>query len=190
VSDGLNLPERVRSSLARAVEERGVQAGVVSTQKRGSMRPPTAHVVVAAPAERVEAVRGPARVARRLETYKTPYGPVVRLALSIYPEGKEPLSAATLLDVSQVSGDAALAGLGRQNKIHVHFYRAEGGDLRYAFSKELTNARQQREEAREILRIARESFRETPQERRSFRRAVAAASSRFELPIPLPEEQG
>jgi len=190
VSEGLALPERVRASLARAVGERGVQARVVSTQRHGSMRPPTAHILVAAPAGRVEDVRGPARVARRLEVYRTPHGPVVRLALSIYPEGREPLSAATLLNVAQVSGDAALAGLTRQSKLHVHFYRAEGGELAYAFSKELSNAPRQREEAREILRTAREAFRQTPQERRSFRRAVAAAAPRFELPVPLPEEQG
>ncbi|BBL81004.1 hypothetical protein RxyAA322_28580 [Rubrobacter xylanophilus] len=189
MSEGLNLPERVRESLARAVGERGVQARVVSTQRRGSMRPPTAHILVAAPADRVEAVRGPARVARRLEFYRTPHGPVVRLALSVYPEENEPLSAATLLNVAQVSGDAALAGLGRQGKVHVHFYGVEGGRLRYAFSKELSNTRQ-RGETREILHLARKSFQKTPQESRSFRRAVAAAAPGFELPVPLPEEQG
>ncbi|QYJ16693.1 hypothetical protein Rxycam_02528 [Rubrobacter xylanophilus DSM 9941] len=190
MSEGLNLPERVRESLARAVEERGVQARVVSTRRRDSMRPPTVHLIVAAPADRVEAVRGPARVARRLEFYRTPHGPVVRLALSIYPQDGEPLSAATLLNVAQVSGDTALAGLGRQERFHVHFYRAGGRELAYAFSKELSNAPRQRGEAREILHLARKSFRETPQESRSFRRAVAATAPRFKLPVPLPEEQG
>ena len=39
----------------------------------------------------MEAVRGPARIVRRLEFYKTFYGPVVRLALSVYPMEGEPL---------------------------------------------------------------------------------------------------
>ena len=45
---GLDLPERVRHSLAGAVAERGVQARVISTQGRESMRPPQGHVIVAA----------------------------------------------------------------------------------------------------------------------------------------------
>jgi hypothetical protein len=36
---GLDLPERVRKSIGAAVAERGVQARVISTQGRDSMRP-------------------------------------------------------------------------------------------------------------------------------------------------------
>jgi hypothetical protein len=40
---GLDLPERVRHSIAAAVADRGVQARVISTQGRDSMlRPPQA----------------------------------------------------------------------------------------------------------------------------------------------------
>jgi hypothetical protein len=187
---GLNLPERVRRSLGAAVRERGPQARAVSTQARESMRPPTGHVIVAATPEEVEGVRGPATVVRRLEHYKTPYGPVVRLALSVYPLEGEPLSAATLLNVSQVSGDAALAGLGRQKTLHVHFYGASeaGDDLRYAFSKELQNGPEQRAEAKKVLKLARDTYAATPEERRSFRAATGLAERQFELPVPLPEE--
>lgn len=182
---GLALPERVRASLAAAVAERGVQARVVSTRGRDSMRPPQGHVVVAAPREEVDTVRGPARVVRRLEFYRTFYGPVVRLALSLYPmSGAPPLSAGTLLNVSQVSGDAALSGLGRQKSIFIHFYEAEGGDLTYAFSKEVPNAAEQRAEAKKVHKMAREAFTETPEERRSFRAAVSLAEKQFELPVP------
>ena len=185
---GLDLPERVRGSLATAVAERGPQARAVSTQGRESMRPPRSHVLVAARGDEVESVRGPARIVRRLEHYKTPYGPVVRVALSVYPqEGGEPLSAATLLNVSQVSGDAALAGLGRQQTLHVHFYRAAGGDLTYAFSKELTSGPDQRAEAKKVLKMARDAYAGTPEERRSFRWAVGLAEKQFELPVPEPE---
>jgi hypothetical protein len=147
------------------------------------------HVVVAASAEEVEAVRGPATVVRRLEHYKTPYGPVVRLALSVYPLGGGSLSAATLLNVSQVSGDAALAGLGRQKTLHVHFYAASeaGDDLRYAFSKELSNGPEQRAEAKKVLKLARDTYASTPEDRRSFRSATGLAERQFELPVPLPE---
>lgn len=190
---GLDLPERVRESLAAAVRERGPQARAVSTQGRGSMRPPQGHVVVAARREEVEGVRGPATVVRRLEHYKTHYGPVVRLALSVYPLEGEPLSVATLLNVSQVSGDAALAGLGRQKTLHVHFYAlSEDGDdllLRYAFSKELSNGPEQRAEAKKVLKLARDAYAATPEERRSFRAAVGLAERQFELPVPLPELQ-
>jgi hypothetical protein len=186
-SKGLDLPERVRQSLAAAVAERGPQARAVSTQGRESMRPPMGHVVVAASKEEVEAVRGPATVVRRLEHYKTPYGPVVRLALSVYPLGGGSLSAATLLNVSQVSGDAALAGLGRQKTLHVHFYAAEGDGLRYAFSKELSNGPEQRAEAKKVLKLARNTYAATPEERRSFRSATGLAERQFELPVPLPE---
>jgi hypothetical protein len=120
---GLDLPERVRASIAAAVAERGVQARVISTQSRDSMRPPQGHVIVAATKEEIDAIRGRSRVVRRLEFYKTFYGPVVRLAFSVYPEGGgSPLSAGTLLNVSQVSGDAALSGLGRQKTIFFHLY--------------------------------------------------------------------
>jgi hypothetical protein len=187
---GLDLPERVRSSLAAAVADRGVQARVISTQGRESMRPPQGHIIVAAREEEVEAVRGPARIVRRLEFYKTFYGPVVRLAMSVYPMEGEPLSAGTVLNVSQVSGDAALTGLGRQKSIYIHFYAAEGDDLTYAFSKEIPNAPEQRGETKKVLKMARDAFTETPEERRSFRAAVGLAERQFELPVPEPDEEG
>jgi hypothetical protein len=186
---GLDLPERVRRSLAGAVAERGVQARVISTQGRESMRPPQGHIIIAAGESEVEAVRGPARIVRRLEFYKTFYGPVVRLALSVYPMEGEPLSAGTALNVSQVSGDAALTGLGRQQTIYIHFYSASD-DLTYAFSKEIPNATEQRGETKKILKMARDAYTETPDERRSFSAAVGLAERQFELPVPEPDEQG
>ena len=187
---GLDLPERVRGSLAGAVAERGVQARVISTQGRESMRPPQGHVIVAADEPEIEAVRGPSRVVRRLEFYKSFYGPVVRLALSVYPMGGAPLSAGTVLNVSQVSGDTAHAGLGRQKSIFIHFYSSHGDDLTYAFSKEIPNAPEQRGEAKKVLKMARDAYSETPEERRSFRAAVGLAERQFELPVPEPDEEG
>lgn len=187
---GLDLPERVRKSLAAAVAQRGVQARVISTQGRESMRPPQGHIIVAAREEEVEAVRGPARIVRRLEFYKTFYGPVVRLAMSVYPMEGEPLSAGTILNVSQVSGDAALTGLGRQKSIYIHFYSAIGDDLTYAFSKEIPNAPEQRGETKKVLKMARDAFTQTPEERRSFRAAVGLAERQFQLPVPEPDEEG
>jgi hypothetical protein len=187
---GLDLPERVRRSLAAAVAERGVQARVISTQGRESMRPPQGHVIVAAEESEIEAVRGPSRIVRRLEFYKSFYGPVVRLALSVYPMGGDPLSTSTVLNVSQVSGDTAIAGFGRQKSIFIHFYTAHGDDLTYAFSKEIPNAPEQRGEAKKILKMARDAYSETPEERRSFRAAVGLAERQFELPVPEPDEEG
>lgn len=187
-SKGLDLPERIRRSLASAVAERGAQARVISTQARSSMRPPQGHLVVAASREEIEGVRGPSRVVRRLEFYKTPYGPVVRLAFTVYPEEGEPLSAGTVLNVSQVSGDAALSGLGRQKNIYLHFYAVEDGDLEYAFSKEIPNVLEQRQEAKKVLKMARDTYTETPDDRRSFRRAVSLAERQFELPVPEPDK--
>jgi len=187
---GLDLPERVRWSLAASVASSGAQARVIAVGERESMRAPQGHVVVAATREEIDTVRGPVRTLRRLEFYKTHYGPVVRLALSVYPQsGGEPLSVDSLLNVSQVSGDAALAGLGRQKTLYTHFYcvRDEGDDLTYAFSKEIPNAPEQRAEAKKVLRMARDAYSETPEERRSFRWAVGLAEKRFELPVPEPE---
>jgi hypothetical protein len=127
---------------------------------------------------------------RRLEFYKSFYGPVVRLALSVYPMEGEPLSAGTVLNVSQVSGDTALAGLGRQKSIFIHFYSVEDGDLTYAFSKEIPNAPDQRGEAKKVLKMARDAYTETPEERRSFRAAVGLAERQFELPVPAPDGEG
>jgi hypothetical protein len=186
---GLDLPERVRRSLASAVASRGAQARMVSTRSRESMRPPQGHLIVAATKDAIDSIHGPARIVRQLEFYKTPYGPVVRLAFSIYTESGEPLSADTLLSISQVSGDAALSGLGRQKTLHMHFYHAEGDDLTYAFSKELTNAPEQRAEAKKVLKMARDAYSETPEDRRNFRWAVGLAESRFELPVPESDEQ-
>jgi hypothetical protein len=187
---GLDIPERVRRSLAGAVAERGVQARVISTQGRESMRPPQGHIIMAAEKEEVEAVRGPARIVRRLEFYKTFYGPVVRLALSVYPMEGGPLCASTVLNVSQVSGDAALTGLGRQKSIYIHFYSASGDDLTYEFSKEIPNAPEQRGETKKVLKMARDAYTETPEARRSFRAAVGLAERQFELPVPEPDEEG
>jgi hypothetical protein len=187
---GLDLPQSVRQSIAGAVADRGIQARVISTRGRDSMRPPQAHLIVAATREEIDAIRGPVRIVRQLEFYRTFYGPVVRLAFSVYPEsGDEPLSASTLLNISQVSGDAALSGLGRQKSIFTHFYWQDDGDLVYAFSKEITNAEEQRDEAKKVLKMARDAYTETPAERRSFRSAVSLAEKQFELPIPLPEEK-
>jgi hypothetical protein len=187
---GLDLPERVRRSLAAAVVSNGVQARAIAVGARESMRPPQGHVVVAAMQEETNAVRGPARILRRLEFYKTHYGPVVRLALSVYPQsGGEPLSAGSLLNVSQVSGDATLASLGRQKTLYTHFYYVgDDGDLTYAFSKEIPNAPEQRAEAKKLLKMARDAYSETPEERRSFRWALGLAEKRFELPVPEPNE--
>ncbi len=186
---GLDLPERVRQSIAAAVAHRGVQARVISTQGRDSMRPPQGHIIAAAAKEEIDAIRGPARIVRQLEFYKTFYGPVIRLAFSVYPESTNtPLSASTLLNVSQVSGDAALSGLGRQRSIFIHFYYTEGGDLAYAFSKEIANAPEQRAEAKRVLKMARDAYTETPAERRNFRSALSLAERQFESPVPLPEE--
>jgi hypothetical protein len=188
-SRGLDLPERVRQGIAAAVVERGVQARVISTQRRDSMRPPQGHIIVAATKEEIDDVRGPAHIVRQLEFHKTFYGPVIRLAFSVYPESTgTPLSAGTLLNVSQVSGDAALSGLGRQRSIFLHFYYTEDGDLTYAFSKEIANAPEQRAEAKKVLTMARDAYTETPEERRSFHSAVSLAERQFELPVPLPEE--
>jgi hypothetical protein len=187
---GLDLPERVRKSLAGAVAERGVQARVISTQGRESMRPPQGHIIIAAGESEVEAVRGPARIIRRLEFYKTFYGPVVRLALSVYPMEGEPLSAGIALNVSQVSGDTALTGLGRQKTIYIHFYSAGDDDLTYAFSKGIPNATEQRGETKKVLKMARDAYTQTPEERRSFSAAVGLAESQFVLPVPEPDEQG
>jgi hypothetical protein len=104
--------------------------------------------------------------------------------------GGDPLSASTVLNVSQVSGDTAIAGLGRQKSIFIHFYSAQGDDLTYAFSKEIPNAPEQRGEAKEILKMARDAYSETPEERRSFRAAVGLAERQFELPVPEPDEEG
>lgn len=186
-SKGLDLPERVRQSIATAVASRGAQARVISTQGRESLRPPQGHIIAAATEEEIEAVRGPARIIRRLEHYKTHYGPVVRLAFSVYPMDREPLSAATVLNVSQVSGDAALSGLGRQKSIFIHFYYEKAGDLTYAFSKEIPNGEEQRREAKNILKMARDAYADTPENRRSFRAAVGQAEREFELPVPEPE---
>ena len=187
---GLDLPERVRQSIAAAVAEKGAQARMISTQGRDSLRPPQGHIIVAADREDIDAIRGPVSVVRQLEFYKTPYGPVVRLAFTVYTEESgEPLSADTLLSISQVSGDAALSGLGRQKTLHMHFYHAEGDDLTYAFSKELINAPEQRAEAKKVLKMARDAYSETPEDRRNFRWAVGLAESRFELPVPESDEQ-
>ena len=186
---GLDLPERVRRSLAAAVADRGLQARVISTQARESMRPPQGHVVVAATRDEIDAVRGPARILRRLELYKTPYGPVIRLAMSVYPEAGEPLSVGTLLNISQVSGDAALSGLGRQKTLYMHFYYLDEQDLTYAFSKEIPNAPEQRAEAKKVLKMARDAYSGTPEDRRSFRWAVGIAERQFELPVPEPEDE-
>jgi hypothetical protein len=187
---GLDLPERVRQSIASAVRERGAQARMVSTQGRESLRPPQGHIVAAATSDEIDAIRGPARIVRQLEFYKTFYGPVVRLAFTVYPMEGEPLSAATLLNVSQVSGDAALTGLGRQKSIFIHFYSAVDVDLAYEFSKEIPNGPEQRQEAKKVLKMARDAFSDTPVDRRSFRSAVGLAEHQFELPVPEPDEQG
>ncbi len=187
---GLDLPERVRQSIAAAVAEKGAQARMISTQGRDSLRPPQGHIIVAADREDIDAIRGPVSVVRQLEFYKTFYGPVVRLAFSVHPESRDaPLSAGTLLNASQVSGDAALSGLGRQRSIFMHFYYTEDGDLTYAFSKEIANAPEQRAEAKKVLKMARDAYAETSEERRSFRSAVSLAEKQFELPVPLPEEK-
>ena len=146
-------------------------------------------MVVAAKREVTDAASGPSRIVRRLEFFKTPYGPVVRLAFSVYHESDEPLSASTLLNISQVSGDAALSGLGRQKTLYIHFYHATNdGDLAYAFSKEIPNQKEQRDEAKKILKMARDAYSETSGERRNFRRAVGLAEKLFELPVPEPDE--
>jgi hypothetical protein len=102
----------------------------------------------------------------------------------------EPLSAGTTLNVSQVSGDTALTGLGRQKSIYIHFYSASDDDLTYAFSKEIPNAPEQRGETKKILKMARDAFSETPEERRRFTAAVGLAERQFELPVPEPDGEG
>ena len=111
---GLDLPERVRQSIASAVRERGAQARMVSTQGRESLRPPQGHIVAAATSDEIDGIRGPARIVRQLEFYKTFYGPVVRLAFTVYPTigGSGPTSLiATELGIPTImTGNVANAG--------------------------------------------------------------------------------
>ena len=67
---------------------------------------------------------------------------------------------------------------------------ASGDDLTYAFSKEIPNATEQRGEAKKVLKMARDAYSQTPEERRSFRAAVGLAERQFELPVPEPDEEG
>ncbi|MGI8649487.1 MAG: hypothetical protein ACR2KW_03785 [Rubrobacter sp.] len=190
-SRGLNLPEKVRHSIAAAVADRGVQARTVSTQGKSSMKPPQGHIVVAATEGEISSIRGTASIVRQLEFYKTPFGPVVRLAFSIFPLEGGRLTCGTVLNISQVSGDAALSGLGRQKTVFFHFYSLteDEGDLDYIFSKEINNAKTQRDEAKKVLKLARDAYADTPEDRRSFRRAVEMAERRFAPPeMPEPED--
>ena len=45
-------------------------------------------------------------------------------------------------------------------------------------------------EAKKVLKMARDNFAETPEERRAFRSAVGLAERQFELPVPVPEDEG
>lgn len=188
---GLDLPERVRHSLASAVADRSVQARTVSTQGKSSMKPPQGHIVVAATKDEIDGIRGTASVVRQLEFYKTPFGPVVRLAFSIFPLAGGRMTGGTVLNISQVSGDAALSGLGRQRSVYFHFYSLTEDeiDLDYVFSKEVNNAKVQREEAKKVLKMARDAYADTAEDRRSFRRAVEMAERQFEPP-EMPEPRG
>ena len=71
----------------------------------------------------------------------------------------------------------------------MHFYRLEDDDIGYAFSKEVSNAPEQRAEAKKILKLARDAYSGTPEDRRSFRWAVGLAEKQFELPVPEPDEE-
>src|SRR5215218_3242710 len=84
---GLDLPQSVRQSIAAAVADRGVQARVISTRGRDSMRPPQGHLIVATTGEDLDPTRGPVRIGRQLEFYKPFSGPVVRLPFPVSPGG-------------------------------------------------------------------------------------------------------
>jgi len=85
--------------------------------------------------------------------------------------------------------DAALSGLGRQKDVFFHFYYEEDGDLAYAFSKEISNGEKQRGEAKKILKMARDAYAGTPEERRSFRSAVGLAERQFESLVSEPDAE-
>lgn len=180
---GLDLPEGVRREIAGSVAAEGAQVRVLFTQRRGARQPPVTHVVVAASGDEVEAVRGRARVVRRLELHRAVHGPIVRLALSVYPEGgSEPLSGGAILNTSRLRGEVGLGGLGHQETLYLHFYAAKDGTLDYAFSKALPNGEEQRDEAREVLGMARDAYAQTAGGRRSFALAARLAERRFEPP--------
>ena len=136
----------------------------------------------------MEAVRGPARIVRRLEFYKTFYGPVVRLALSVYrwKANRSPPAPPSTSPRSAVTPPSPASAARRPS---VHFYSAGDDDLTYAFSKEIPNATEQRGEAKKVLKMARDAYTETPEERRSFG-GRRLAESQFELPVPEPDEEG
>jgi hypothetical protein len=71
--------------------------------------------------------------------------------------------------------------------LYLHFYAVQRDDLSYAFSKEVPNGPEQRAEAKKIVRMARDAYAETREDRRSFRRAVMLAEKQFELPVPEPD---
>jgi hypothetical protein len=186
---GLDLPEKICRGIAGSVALEGAQVRVLMTRKKraSSGEPPLTHVILAAPEEEVEAVRGRARVLRRLELHGTGYGPIVRLALAVYPEGGgEPLSGGVILNTSRLRGEVGLGGLAHQETLYLHFYAAKDGTLHYAFSKALPNGEEQRGEAREILRRTRDAYAKTPEGRRSFALAARLAERRFEPPVAGP----
>jgi hypothetical protein len=78
--------------------------------------------VIKAPSHEIRSVRGNVPILLRHELYDTPTAPVIRLALRIYDQPRQPLAMESFINVREPDQREEYAALAEQEHIYLLFY--------------------------------------------------------------------
>ncbi len=92
--------------------------------------------VIKAPSSEIRSVRGRVPILLRHELYNTPTAPVIRLALRIYDQPRQPLAMESFVNIADAEQRAEYAQLGQQEHIFLLFYDVL---LRHRLNKGIRN---------------------------------------------------
>src|SRR5258708_5570398 len=108
-------PSELPPGLAEFLKDRPI-AAILHATDQGTV------LVVKAPGQEIESVRGTVPIEQRHELYHHPLAPVVRIVTRIYDRPEAPLAFETFVNVEDPDQRADYAALADQEVLHVLFY--------------------------------------------------------------------
>ena len=130
-------------------------------------------LVVKAPRQEIESIRGPLPVQVRHELHQHPTAPVIRMVVTIYDDPARPLAFESFINVEDPQQRSDYAALAEQPELHMLFYDES---LAHRLTKSVTHSA--RDVVPEVLAKADELFHAIPEDKFSFDIAKAAVMRR------------
>jgi hypothetical protein len=133
-------------------------------------------MVIKAPADEIESVRGPVPVLLRHELYRHPTSPVIRMLLRLYDRPPTTLTFESFINVDDEGQRADYGELTRQDELDLHFYDET---LAHRLAKRVANPA--REHVLQVLITALRLRARIPDDRFDFDQAKADVIARTSI---------